>query len=282
MTLMNTLTTPIPPIVSARRAAAATPAPAVEVVIPVYNEARTIEASVLELRRYMREHLDLAFRITVADNASVDTTLRRAQALAAALPEVEALHLDLKGRGRALRAAWSRSDAEVLAYMDVDLSSDLRALPALLAPLLAGSADVAIGSRLTGGAEVTRSVRRELISRAYNMLLRVGLGVGFSDAQCGFKALRREILGPLLALVQDDSWFFDTELLYQAQRSGLSIHEVPVHWVEDTDSRVRILATVREDLRGIQRLRAAERAARIASRAGAPRRDLTSAPAPAE
>jgi glycosyltransferase involved in cell wall biosynthesis len=165
------------------------------------------------------------------------------------------LHVPENGRGRALRAAWARSEAEVVAYMDVDLSTDLSALEPLLTPLLQGRGDIAIGSRLAPGARVTRSLRRELISRAYNLLLHALLGVGFSDAQCGFKAARREVIQDLLAEVQDESWFFDTELLYLAQRRRLAIHEVPVRWVEDGDSRVAILATARDDLRGVMRLR---------------------------
>jgi glycosyltransferase involved in cell wall biosynthesis len=229
--------------------------PAVEIVIPVYNEERTLAASVRKLHRYMRREFTFVFRLTIADNASVDGTLAKAQALAEELSEVEVLHLDQKGRGRALRAAWMSSEAEVVAYMDVDLSTELSALPSLLVPLLQRRADVAIGTRLAPGAEVTRGLKRELISRSYNVLLRVGLGVGFSDAQCGFKALRRELVAPLLGCVQDERWFFDTELLYQAERAKLAIHEVPVRWVDDADSRVQIVATAREDLRGIRRLR---------------------------
>jgi glycosyltransferase involved in cell wall biosynthesis len=233
------------------------PTDAVEIVIPVYNEERALEASVRKLHRYMTREFTFPFRITVADNASVDATLGRARALAEELAEVEVIHLDLKGRGRALRAAWTQSEAEVVGYMDVDLSTELSALPSLLVPLLQGRADLAIGSRLAPGSEVTRGLERELISRAYNILLRVGLGVGFSDAQCGFKAARREAIAPLLGRVEDNSWFFDTELLYRAERSKLSIHEIPVRWVDDPDSRVDIVATAREDLRGIRRLRRA-------------------------
>jgi glycosyltransferase involved in cell wall biosynthesis len=230
-------------------------APAVEIVIPVHNEERVLQASVRRLHRYMTREFTFPFRITVADNASSDRTLERAHTIAAELAEVEVLHLDRKGRGHALRAAWMHSEADVLAYMDVDLSTELSALPGLLIPLLQVRADLAIGSRLAPGAEVTRGLKRELISRSYNILLRLALGAGFSDAQCGFKAGRREVLVALLARVQDNSWFFDTELLYQAQRGGLAIQEVPVRWVEDPDSRVDILATAREDLRGIWRLR---------------------------
>jgi glycosyltransferase involved in cell wall biosynthesis len=231
------------------------PLATVEIVIPVYNEERALAASVRKLHRYMKREFTFPFRLTIADNASSDDTLRVAQELTHELGELHVLHLEQKGRGRALRAAWTQSAAEVVAYMDVDLSTELSALPSLLVPLLQGRADVAIGTRLAPGAEVTRGLKRELISRAYNILLRVGLGVGFSDAQCGFKAARREVLVPLLTRVEDNAWFFDTELLYCAERSKLSIHEVPVRWVDDPDTRVEILATAREDLCGIRRLR---------------------------
>jgi glycosyltransferase involved in cell wall biosynthesis len=230
-------------------------APAVDIVIPVYNEQQVLEGSVRKLHTYLEREFSFTFQITIADNASTDATLDVAQALAHELPGVVVLHLDRKGRGRALRAAWSRSSAEVVAYMDVDLSTDLSALRDLLTPLLQMRGDITIGSRLAPGANVTRGLRREVISRAYNLLLQVVLHVGFSDAQCGFKAARREVLDALLPEVEDDSWFFDTELLYLAQRRKLSIREVPVDWIEDGDSRVEIIATAREDLRGIVRLR---------------------------
>ncbi len=235
--------------------------PRVEMVIPVHNEERILVASVRELHDFMLTRLAVPFRLTIAENASTDRTLALARELESELPEVRALHLERKGRGGALREAWTDSDADVLAYVDVDLSTDLSALPQLLAPLLAGTADVAIGTRLAPGARVTRSRKRELISRAYNIVLRLALQVGFSDAQCGFKAGRRAVIQPLLDGVRDDGWFFDTELLYLAQRGRLSIHEVPVTWVEDRDSRVAIVRTALEDLRGVRRLRRAERGA---------------------
>lgn len=231
--------------------------PVLDVVIPVYNEQRVLSDSVHRLHEHLATRFDFPFQVTIADNASTDSTLEIAEALADELAEVEVLHLPLKGRGRALRAAWSRSDAQVVAYMDVDLSTDLAALPDLLDHLLQGHGDIAIGSRLAPGSQVTRGAKRELISRSYNLLLHLLLGTGFSDAQCGFKAARREAIAPLLGQVQDEGWFFDTELLYLAQRNKLAIHEVPVHWIDDPDSRVNIIATAREDLRGIRRLRAA-------------------------
>ncbi len=242
----------------------------VEIVIPVYNEQHGLAAAVHTLREHMLRELSMPFAITVADNASTDRTLELARSLAASLPEIQVLHLQRKGRGRALRAAWSASEADVLAYMDVDLSTDLTALGELLLPLLEGRADLAIGSRLAPGAEVTRGIKRELISRSYNALLHTLLGTGFSDAQCGFKAGRREVIQALLQEVEDNEWFFDTELLYRAQRNRLAIHEVPVRWVDDPDSRVDILATAREDLRGIMRLRRATRERERRARAEAP------------
>jgi glycosyltransferase involved in cell wall biosynthesis len=227
----------------------------VEIVVPVHNERRVLEASVRKLHRHLTSELSFSFQITIADNASDDGTLEIANRLAGELSEVEALHLDRKGRGRALRAAWRRSTADVVAYMDVDLSTDLSALEALLLPLLQMRGDIAIGSRLAPGARVTRGIRRELISRAYNLLLHLLLGAGFSDAQCGFKAARREVIDALLDDVEDESWFFDTELLYLAQRSKFAIREIPVRWVEDSDSRVDVIATALEDLRGVMRLR---------------------------
>ncbi|HEX3509492.1 MAG TPA: dolichyl-phosphate beta-glucosyltransferase [Solirubrobacteraceae bacterium] len=256
-------------------AATAPREPRLEVVVPVYNEAHVLRASITTLHAHMRATFAFPFAITIADNASGDGTLDVARALARELPEIGVLHLDRKGRGRALRAAWSQSRAEVVAYMDVDLSTGLEALAPLVEPLLAGRGDVAIGSRLAPGAHVRRSVRRELISRTYNAILRLALGAGFSDAQCGFKAARREVLAPLLAAVADDEWFFDTELLYRAQRARLSIREIPVEWVEDQDSRVAIFATACADLRGVMRLRHGPRAAPAAggaTRAGAPGR----------
>ena len=228
--------------------------PVVEVVVPVHDEAEDLATSVRRLHRYLVERFPFTFRITIADNASTDGTLEIARGLCAELPGVQALHLDQKGRGRALKAAWSASDAAVLAYLDVDLSTDLDALLPLVAPLVSGHSDVAIGSRLSPMSRVVRGPKRELISRSYNLILRTTLHAGFSDAQCGFKAIRADRARALLPLVEDTGWFFDTELLVLAERAGLRIHEVPVDWVDDPDSRVDIVATAVADLKGVWRL----------------------------
>ncbi|MFI6559174.1 glycosyltransferase [Streptomyces sp. NPDC050534] len=228
--------------------------PVLDVVVPVFNEQADLERCVRRLHAHLRETFPYPFRITVADNASTDATPRIAARLAAELPETQWLRLAEKGRGRALHAAWSGSRAPVLAYLDVDLSTDLAALLPLVAPLISGHSDIAIGTRLARGSRVVRGPRREVISRCYNALLRSTLAVGFSDAQCGFKAVRRDVAERLLPLVQDSGWFFDTELLVIAERAGLRIHEVPVDWVDDPDSRVDILSTALADLRGIARI----------------------------
>jgi putative flippase GtrA len=235
----------------------------IDVVVPVHNEQAALERSIRNLHRYLRSQLPFSWRIVIADNASTDETFTVASALARELRGVEVLRLERKGRGLALREAWSRSDARVVCYMDVDLSTDLRALLPLVAPLLSGHSDVAIGSRLARGARVVRGPKRELISRGYNRILRTALRARFSDAQCGFKAVRGDVARELLSEVRDDGWFFDTELLVLAQRRGLRIHEIPVDWVDDPDSRVDIVRTAIDDLRGVARLALAGPVARF-------------------
>jgi putative flippase GtrA len=224
-----------------------------DVVIPVHNEEVDLAGSVARVHQHLAT-LPYTFRITIADNASTDGTALVAHRLAHEYAEVRAVHLPEKGRGRALKHVWSTSGSQVLVYMDVDLSTDLNAFLPLVAPLLSGHSDLAIGSRLSRGARTQRGPKREVISRGYNLLLRGTLRTGFSDAQCGFKALRSDVARELLPLVEDTSWFFDTELLVLAERAGLRIHEVPVDWVDDPDSRVDIWRTARDDVRGIARL----------------------------
>jgi putative flippase GtrA len=231
--------------------------------VPVHNEKQARGPSVRRLHRFLSGEFPFSWRIVIADNASTDGTYAVACELARRLDAVSVLRLERKGRGRALRAAWSASDARVVCYMDVDLSTDLRALLPLVAPLLSGHSDLAIGTRLVHGARVVRGPKRELISRGYNALLHATLRARFSDAQCGFKAARREMAAELLPAVRDEAWFFDTELLVLAQRRGLRIHEVPVDWIDDPDSRVKIVPTALQDLRGVARLVAASQIVRF-------------------
>jgi putative flippase GtrA len=233
---------------------AAQPIVDVEIVVPVYNEQEDIGPSIRRLHAFLTQHFPFSWLITIADNASTDATWARSLDLAAELSQVRVVHLEAKGRGRALHHVWSSSTARVVSYMDVDLSTDLTALLPLVAPLLSGHSDVAIGSRLSHSSRVVRGNKREFISRSYNLILRTALQAKFSDAQCGFKAMRTDCARTLLPYVRDRAWFFDTELLVLAERTGMRIAEVPVDWVDDPDSRVDIVSTAIADLRGVARL----------------------------
>ena len=227
---------------------------ALEIVVPVFNEESVLEKSISELANYLQLEMSMTWQITIADNASTDRTPIIAANLADRMPNVAYRRLEVKGRGWALRDAWSSSKATVLAYLDVDLSTDLTALPPLVAPLLSGHSDISIGTRLGQSSRVSRGPKREFISRSYNFLLKRTMQVRFSDAQCGFKAIRADVAKTLVPHVEDNGWFFDTELLIIAERSGLRIHEIPVDWVDDPDSRVDIKQTAIDDIRGLVRV----------------------------
>ncbi|MCA4135118.1 bifunctional glycosyltransferase family 2/GtrA family protein [Arthrobacter sp. M4] len=227
---------------------------ALEIVVPVFNEEAILEKSIKRLVDYLSQEILFTWRVTIADNASTDNTALIGERLAEEIPDVNYRRLDVKGRGYALRDAWLASEAKVVAYLDVDLSTDLAALPPLVAPLLSGHSDISIGTRLGQTSRVVRGPKREFISRCYNLLLKRTLQVRFSDAQCGFKAVRREVAQRLLPFVEDNRWFFDTELLILAERAGLRIHEIPVDWIDDPDSRVDIKQTALDDIRGLIRV----------------------------
>lgn len=230
-------------------------APSVELVVPVLNEAHVLEGSVAELRRFLAEDFPFPGRILVADNGSTDGTGELATRLAERWDDVRALHLDERGRGRALRRAWLASDADIVAYTDVDLSTGLEALEPMCRAIWEDGYDIAIGSRLMRESQTVRGPKRELISRGYNLILKLVLQVRFSDAQCGFKAVSRRAVRELVPTVADESWFFDTELLVRAERGGYRVKDVPARWTDDEDSRVKIVPTAWEDLKGVWRLR---------------------------
>ena len=228
----------------------------VEVVLPVYNEERALAPSVVKLHAYMGANVFHDWRITIADNGSKDGTLEIAERLAHELPRVEVFHVPEAGRGRALSRAWFSSDADVSVYMDIDLSTGLEALPPLIDAIATGRADVASGTRLGAGSQTNRSLKREVLSRGYVLMINAAFrGVRLRDTQCGFKAISRECAQTILALVQDTGWFWDTELLLLAAKGGWKVHYIPVRWEEDTDSRVKIASTVRKDMQGLWRMR---------------------------
>jgi glycosyltransferase involved in cell wall biosynthesis len=234
--------------------------PQLDIVLPVYNEAHVLAGSVERLRAYLSEqNLPYTWRITVADNASTDATLEVAQEVARRLEDVgedmRVVHLDQKGRGRALRKAWSESDADAMCYMDIDLSTDLGGLLPLARAVLEEGCDVAYGSRMTRGSQITRSVKREITSRGFIFLIKLLFLSRLSDTQCGFKAISRQAAQELLPRIENQEWFFDTELLLLAEKGDYRVREVPVRWVEDPDTRVNVLKTVMEDLQGLARMR---------------------------
>ena len=230
--------------------------PQLDIVIPVYNEAHVLAGSIERLRSYLEEtNFPYSRRIVVADNASTDRTLAVAQELAERFDDVAALHLPQKGRGRALRKAWLESDADAVSYMDVDLSTDVAALVPLARAVLEEGYDVASGSRMTRGSQIERSLRRELTSRGFIFLIKLVFLSKLSDTQCGFKALSRQAVQELIPRIENEEWFFDTELMLLAEKGGYRIKEVPVRWQEDMDSRVNVAKTVAEDLRGLLRMR---------------------------
>ncbi len=228
----------------------------VDVVIPVLNEQSQLAKSVEMLRAHLAEHCPYRWEVVVVDNGSTDDTPAIAKSLAEDREDVRYVRLEERGRGRALRTAWMTSDADIVSYMDVDLSTNLDSFGPLIEALAEGGYHVAIGSRLKRGATITRQWKREVISRAYNLMIRAFFPRRrFSDAQCGFKALTRQAADELVPLVDDQAWFFDSELLLRAEQRGYKIFEVPVGWVEDLDSRVKVVRTAWEDFKGLVRVR---------------------------
>ncbi len=227
----------------------------VDFVIPVYNEEHDLPRSIDILSKFLRENLlQNPWQIIIADNGSTDNTRAVADMLATRHTSVVSVHIPQKGRGRALRQVWLESSADILSYMDVDLSTDLSHIPQLVGAIEEG-ADIAIGSRLSKNSRVTRSLKREFISRSYSTLIRMMFFTPFRDAQCGFKAITRRAAQAIIPQVQNNNWFFDTEMLIIAAKNGYRIREIPVKWDDDPDSRVRVVATAWEDIKGLMRLR---------------------------
>jgi glycosyltransferase involved in cell wall biosynthesis len=229
----------------------------VDVVVPVYNEEHSLPKSIPVLREFLESpRFPYEWRIVIADNASIDNTPAVGKELAdKSGGSVEYVRIERKGRGFALKQTWGASPMDIVSYMDVDLSTGLEAFPALIRAIAEEGYHVATGSRLAAESRITRSLKRRVLTRGYNTLIKAAFFTRFSDAQCGFKAVSREAAQRILPLVEDNNWFFDTELLILAEKMGYQVKDIPVEWVEDTDTRVKIGATVMEDVRGLLRLR---------------------------
>lgn len=227
----------------------------VNITIPVFNEEQQLADHVLKLHSFLTARRFHDFELVVAENGSTDRTGKIADELAAAYPQVFAVHLELPGRGRAIKTVWRNSQAALLSYMDVDLSADLDAFPAMIASLESSSCDIVVGSRLLNRETTKRSLKREIMSRGYNALIKALFRTKFSDSQCGFKAITSAAARRLIPLLEDEGWFMDTELLVIAEKLGYRILDQPVTWVDDPDTRVRLWSTVAHDIRGLIRLR---------------------------
>jgi glycosyltransferase involved in cell wall biosynthesis len=229
--------------------------PTLNIVLPVYNEAKELLQSVTTLVRFLKTHVtDFEWRITIADNASTDKTYEIAKQLSKDNAQVSCVKISMKGRGRAVKYVWQQSDDLYLAYMDIDLSSDLKHFPPMIHALQRGY-DIAIGTRNARGARVYgRSMLRTITSKMYIALIKCFFWVNFTDAQCGFKAVTRHTVDTLIPSVTDDEWFFDTELLILAEKTGRRIYEEPVTWIDNPGSTVRVLKTAMGDLKGLWRL----------------------------
>jgi glycosyltransferase involved in cell wall biosynthesis len=226
----------------------------VDVVIPVYNEERALPYSIQKLTEFLQVNLHNPWQVIIADNASTDSTRSVAENLCREHQGVSYLYLPQKGRGQTLRAAWLESNADIVSYMDVDLSTDVSCFPKLVEALESGY-HIAIGSRLSKESKVTRSFKREFISRSYNLMIKGMFFTSFEDAQCGFKALTRQTAQTIVPQIKNNNWFFDTELLLIAAKRGYRIKSIPVKWVDDPDSTVKVLGTAAEDIKGLLRLR---------------------------
>ena len=229
--------------------------PSLNIVLPVYNEALELSQSVTTLVNFLTTHMGaFRWRVTIADNASTDDTSLIANQLAKQFKTVSCVRLPTKGRGRAVKHVWTHCDDLYVAYMDIDLSSDLKHFPPMVHALQRGY-DVAIGSRNAHGARVYgRSILRTFTSKMYIVLIKCFFWVNFSDAQCGFKAVTRQTVDSLVTKVSDNEWFFDTELLILAEKTGRRIYEEPVTWIDNPGSTVRVLKTAMGDLKGLWRM----------------------------
>jgi glycosyltransferase involved in cell wall biosynthesis len=227
----------------------------VNITIPVYNEEKAIVNCVEVLRDFLQKNVIFNWTIVIADNASTDSTLAIAKDLSIKYPDVTYYHIDIKGRGRALRKVWLDSKADIVSYMDVDLSTGLEAFLPLIESISDGKYDIATGSRLIRESCVKRSPKREFTSRCYNILIKSMFFTKFHDAQCGFKAVSRKAVQEIVPLIVNQKWFFDTELLIIGEKKGYRIKEIPVKWDEDPGTTVNIKNTVVEDIKGLMRLR---------------------------
>tara|TARA_A100001037_G_scaffold56465_2_gene48688 strand:- start:16069 stop:16782 length:714 start_codon:yes stop_codon:yes gene_type:complete len=229
----------------------------IDIVIPVLNEEKALPICIEKILLYINKNKQYNWYIVIADNGSTDSTNLVASSYVEQYKNISLITLSKRGRGRALKKAWLSSNSDVSMYMDVDLSTDLKFTKLLIDEITKNNSDIAVGSRLHRKSKVyDRTLMREFTSRAYNLLIHVIFPFpGFKDAQCGFKAISKNIRENLLHKIKDNEWFFDTELLLLSKKYGYRISEIPVIWKDDPDTRVKVISTAIKDIKGLLRVR---------------------------
>lgn len=231
-----------------------------DITIPVLDEEATLQSQIRVLHAFVRQHFPESdqWRIVIADNGSTDATPHLAKGLSEEIPEVHFLRVPKKGVGMALKTSWTKSTADIVGYMDLDLATDLPHFLEAYRALVKEDYDIVYGTRLHPKAEViNRPLKREISSRAFNLILKAYLGVGFSDGMCGFKFLKRQLFPSLYKHgAQNDGWFFSTELLAVAEWLDYRLFELPVRWTDDAaSSKVEILPLAKRYLKAMHDLK---------------------------
>ncbi|MBD3359736.1 MAG: glycosyltransferase [Candidatus Buchananbacteria bacterium] len=212
--------------------------------LPVYNEEKVLEKSVLKLYNYFKNNIKDDWQIVIVNNASIDKTKKVADSLAQKFLKVDSLNLEDKGRGNALKNVWQKYEADIYAYCDIDLATDIFAFKKLFNSIINGSANIAIGARYIKGSQTKRTLNRLIYSKVYIFLVRLFFPTKIKDFQCGFKAVDKKTVSEILPLVKDKEWFFDTELLLIAEKNDFKIKEIAVQWKENPETKVKFIRTI--------------------------------------
>ena len=224
----------------------------IEITIPTYNEGKIIEKNIDKLFNFL-DNSKLDYNVTIANNASKDNTLIIAKKLARKYKKLIVYHTDKPGRGNALKEVWKKSKADILCYMDADLSTDLPHLNSMVE--LFPKYDIVLGNRLSKYSRTNRRIYRTLLSKGYNKIAKYILRIKTNDLQCGFKGIKKKVFMDIVNYTSDDNWFFDSQLIVWGEKKGYKIAEIPIKWIERKASKVKIRSTVTNYLKNLWKLR---------------------------
>ncbi len=226
----------------------------VTIVLPVYNEEDKLERNTLKLLEFCKKNIRHPFEIVIADNNSKDKTREIAEKLSKKHKQINYLYINRKGRGIALKTAWKEYKADVNIYMDIDLATDLSALPRLIDEVVKGN-NVVVGSRYLRNSKIKRTPFRMLISKVYNLMVRAMFKTRIKDMQCGFKAVDKKTVDNVIPRTEDTQFFFDTELILTAEAMHYKVKEIPVKWKEGKDTKVDFVRTITNYIKSLIKLR---------------------------